>query len=331
VEADMARAGVDAPQPLDAAEQWPIAYGNAARTGHMKALPGDVTSTTMSELWTMPFDTALSGSSSEYPYHVYEDLEMLRKPSLQGGRSAPNRKQLISRWQQQGWAPAGEMLLCDGRIYYKSSDRVVCRDVRTGDLLWMGRRNKFQLDQLSMLYMQRGQQLELPANPTEVMLFGDRIHQGMAISDGWLFNIEGPLNDDFGSPPVQPHDHRRRRHGGSVVRARRNFLAAYDAANGKLQWHRSAAADGDEGGKFDVGFLAAPVPFARFLLAPVIDGGSLWVYALEKKTGKTAWKSFLCDDPTSGASPWSPVALAVDGGDAYVSTGAGVKWFWKSQ
>ncbi len=328
VEADMAREGIDAVHLAHASEYWPIAYGNSARTGHMKALPGKVTATTMSELWTQQFDfTPFSPSTNDYPYQVYKELEQLSKrpisPQQQAGPQS--REALLGRWKQRGWSPAGDALLADGHVYYKASDRVVCRDVQTGDLIWAGRSNKFQLDQLSAIYLQRGQQLGYPASANEAMLFGDRIHQGMAISDGWLFNIEGPLIDDFGSIPPQPGVQQGRRfgYGGSIARARRNWMAAYDATNGKLKWHRSAGG-AEEGGKFDVGFMSAPVPFARFLLVPVIDGGSLWVYALEKTTGETVWKSFLCDDPASGASPWSPVALAVDGGDAYISTGAGV-------
>ena len=106
-------------------------------------------------------------------------------------------------------------------------------------------------------------------------------------------------------------------------RTRTNFLCAYDAVNGKFKWMRTADG-GVEGSKFDVGYMAAPVPHAKFLLVPVSDNGSLWLHALEKANGKLAWKTFLCEDPMSGASPWSPVGLAVDGGDAYIATGGGV-------
>ena len=330
IEADLSREGIDKPQYVGASQQWTMPYGNPARTGHMLPLPGSMTSTTMSELWTQDFEMSVATShSSEYPYQIYEDFDLLRRSKL--GRppqstTPASRDQMLQRWEQGGWAPAGDMLLAGGKAYFKASDRVVCRDLQTGELVWMGRKNRFQPDKLSLLYMQRGQQLGKPTNIAEVMLFGDRIHQGMAISDGWLFNVEGAVVDDFNNPAPQPNLNQRRGYGygGMAGRARTNWMAAYDAANGKLKWHRSAGGDDEEGGMFDVGFMAAPVPFARFLIVPVIDGGSLWVYALEKKTGRTAWKSFLCDDPDSGASPWSPVAVAIDGGDAYVSTGAGV-------
>ena len=345
IEADLNREGIDKPQLVDASRQWNMAFGNPSRTGHMQSLPGSMTASTMSELWTQQFDISVATtSSSEYPYQVYEDFERLRRTELgspQPINSPVSRDTIVEHWESNGWAPAGEMLMSAGNAYYKAGDRVVCRSLETGELLWMGRKNRFQPDKLSLMYAQRGAQLGMPTNTAEVMLFGDRIHQGMAVSDGWLFNIEGALLDDFNNTPVAPNQNQARfgRYGGTVGRARTNWMAAYDAVNGKLKWHRSAGEDsvgegsagGDNGGaqgtnaaRFDVGFMAAPVPFARFLIVPVIDGGSLWVYALEKKTGKTAWKSFLCDDPDSGASPWSPVAIAIDGGDAYVSTGSGV-------
>ena len=330
VEADLSREGIDKVALLNASRQWTMPYGNPARTGHMQSLPGSMTSTTMSELWTQEFNTSVSTSlASEYPYQIYEDFDRLKRQAIPRpiASSPASRDQMLQRWEQGGWAPTGEMLMADGRAYYKASDRVVCRDLATGELVWMGRKNRFQPDKLSLMYMQRGSQLGTPTNIAEVMLFGDRIHQGMAISDGWLFNVEGAMVDDFGSTPAQPNQ-QGRRYGYNAMagRARTNWMAAYDARNGKLKWYRSASDDekNAEGAKFDIGFMAAPLPFARFLLVPVIDGGSLWVYALEKKTGKTAWKSYLCDDPDVGASPWSPIALAVDGGDAYVSTGAGV-------
>ena len=209
-----------------------------------------------------------------------------------------------------------------GLVYYKAPDRIVCRDLETGRLVWMGRRNRYQPDQMSLIFAQQNGGGGGPVQPAEMMLFGDRVHQGMTVSDGMLFNIEGDLFDGFSEGPRQPQQPVYG-YGFSPRRTRRNWLAAYNAVNGKLRWYRNAQTD-EHGGKFDVGFLAAPVPFARFLIVPVSDNGALWLYALEKKTGDLVWKTFLCEDPTSGANPWSPVAVAIDGGDAYVSTGAGV-------
>lgn len=326
---DMKREGITAVQTASATDDWPIDYGNSARTGHMKSLPKAITGKTLSELWTGEFETAVQVAGGRQQPQVYEEfdrLKRLRRPyqgTPQQQQVDQSRADLVARWTQTGWQPAGHVLIHQGQVYYKSSDRVVASNLQTGELVWMGRRNRFQMDQLSLIYAQQGGANGRPASPPEVLLFGDRVHQGMVISDGLLFNIEGELFDDFGQVST-PQGGREVQYGygGSVQRSRRNWLAAYEAQNGKLKWHRSAG--GEENGKFEVGFLAAPVPFARFLLAPISDNGALWLIGMDKLTGNTVWKTFLCDDPTSGASPWSPVAVAVDGGDAYVSTGAGV-------
>jgi outer membrane protein assembly factor BamB len=144
----------------------------------------------------------------------------------------------------------------------------------------------------------------------------------MLVSDGLLYTVDGPLVD---APVAQPTNDLNRGFNFQNVprRTRTNFLSAYDAENGKFKWIRSP--DGSEnGGKFDLGFMAAPVPYAKFLLVPVSDSGAIWLYALEKATGHLVWKTFLCEDPVGGANPWSSVGLAVGGGDAYVATGGGV-------
>ncbi|HTN75071.1 MAG TPA: PQQ-binding-like beta-propeller repeat protein, partial [Pirellulaceae bacterium] len=110
-------------------------------------------------------------------------------------------------------------------------------------------------------------------------------------------------------------------------RTRRNWLAAYEARTGKARWYRSAddAEKETEAGKTatDIGFLAAPTPYGNLLLAPVTDGGTIWLYALSRNDGKTIWKTYLCDEPQGGASQWSTVGVAIDGRDAYVSCGTG--------
>jgi outer membrane protein assembly factor BamB len=73
------------------------------------------------------------------------------------------------------------------------------------------------------------------------------------------------------------------------------------------------------------GFMAAPIGFGEFILVPVNNGGSISIYALDPANqGKTVWNSFLCDEPESGAEPWSPINLSIDGSDLFVNTGMGV-------
>jgi outer membrane protein assembly factor BamB len=71
-------------------------------------------------------------------------------------------------------------------------------------------------------------------------------------------------------------------------------------------------------------FMASPVACGGLLLVPVSDGGTIFLMAVSPSDGKTRWRTQLCDDPLSGATPWSPIGVAVDGQEAYVVAGTGL-------
>src|ERR1051325_10007036 len=107
--------------------------------------------------------------------------------------------------------------------------------------------------------------LSKPKTPLEVLLFGDRVHQSLALAEGVVYSIEGKRmmsgeNPPASTPPVQ--------WGTTTRRSRGNWLTAYHAGGGKALWTRSAT-DEDKAGTPDVGFLAAPTPCSSLLLAPV--------------------------------------------------------------
>ncbi|MFM7741319.1 MAG: PQQ-binding-like beta-propeller repeat protein, partial [Planctomycetota bacterium] len=89
-------------------------------------------------------------------------------------------------------------------------------------------------------------------------------------------------------------------------------------------------ADGQAGNKEpefiqNGGFMGAPVQFANALLVPVNQGGAIHIYALDvNRKGRTLWKTFLCDEPDTGAEPWAPIQLSLDGSDLFAATGMGV-------
>ncbi len=229
---------------------------------------------------------------------------------------------LGQRWQDGGWFPSGQILLSAGRMYYKSDQRLVCCDAATGKVLWMGRRNGFQPGALSQQFARAGGGGGSPMSPSEVRFFGDRVHQATSILGDCVYCVEGPLLEGEASASGNAR-HSHHSHGNVPGRTRINWLSAYDAATGKFKWRRSTNEENpsDSG---NGGFLAAPAAFGDLLLVPVIDGGTLWLLALDSlDNGKTVWKTYLCDEPEGGCSPWSPVAVAVEGSDAYVATGAG--------
>ena len=204
-----------------------------------------------------------------------------------------------------------------------------------------GRRNK-----------RNSKQAVPPASVSEVQFFGDAIAAQMSIVDRVLYSIEGKIDDSVAGGASGRTG--RIQAGGGVIwgqgftRQRFNHLVAYDLdRDGYVKWQvprqLDAAAkrqlqltpeeadanedDNQEESPFlsDGGFMAAPIGYRQTLIAPVNRSGSIWVYALDPADqGKTLWKVYLCEEPSTGAAAWSPINLSIDGSDLFVSCGLGV-------
>ena len=180
-----------------------------------------------------------------------------------------------------------------------------------------------------------------PSSVPEVQLYGDQIAAQMSIVDNVLYSIEGDADDGVVSRRIQVQ--RNTNWGQGYTRSRSNRLVAYDLdKQGTVRWQLPVqfAAQQNRPGPdeaFDAideeatGFLAeggamgAPVGFGDSILVPINRGGAIWVYALDPRNGgKTIWKSFLCEEPSTGATAWSPINLSIDGSDVFVSCGLGV-------
>lgn len=220
--------------------------------------------------------------------------------------------------------------------------------------------NRFAIDQATttrqMIRRQFGSRIirsnvkkrdEGPVSPTsvpEVQLFGDQIAAQMSIHNGVLYSIEGDADNGIVSRRVAVQ--RNTNWGQGYTRDRTNRLVAYDLNNdATVLWQlpvqfsprqvrpgpdaalEDEALEDEEATGYLVegGMMGAPVGFAESIVVPVNRGGAIWVYALDPKNdGKTIWKSFLCDEPATGAAAWSPINLSVDGSDVFVSCGLGV-------
>jgi outer membrane protein assembly factor BamB len=301
----------------------------AAHRSTMPALPADATAKTLTELW-----------SHEYPLLFNEHalnaamFGMVDGRSRSGQKTQVSREEVIQRWQQNGWVPSGKLLFADDRVYFKTNSDLSCWRIAGESLepIWRSAwHNEFAADeysqQMTLMAMSMGVQADAsrqPRSPAEIFMFGDQIAQDMSIHDGKIYSIEGRRvqSSDLGNAPAGQH--RQINFQATPRRARVNWLAAYDLRTGKAKWHRGADEEVKEGAEGGLGFMAAPVPCGNLLLAPVTDGGSTWLYALSPQDGRTVWKTYLCDEPPGGCNPWSPVAVAVAGRDAYVLPGAGV-------
>lgn len=333
VDQDAGEAAKTAALVSAASQNWHMAMGNPSRSGRMKGLPVDATSKTLTELWTQEFPLQLETTAANQ-YGMVGPAVFVRSGRVRQNQPQPvSREQLITQWKQNKWSPTPQLLFDNGKVYIKSNDDIACFSTNANSdkphwrSVWL---NQFEMDSMSnhlaMMAMNYGGQMPATSRPKtlpEIMLFGDRVHQAMSISNGTIYSIEGKrVSKESGPAPIvgQP---RGFQYGVQPRRARSNFLAAYEASSGKAKWHRSAS-DEDKEGSQDVGFLAAPVPYGNLLLAPMTDGGTIWLYGLDSKDGSTIWKAYLCDEPAGGCNPWSTVGVSVDGRDAYVLCGTGV-------
>jgi outer membrane protein assembly factor BamB len=325
-----------------AAREWHMDLGNSTRTGHMPALPAEATSRTLSELWVQEYPLAVTGGPN--PGGPYATVVMGGGIVMMGGfpssgitqqnqPQAVSREDFVAKWREHGWRPTQQLLLDGGRVYVKTADSLIAYPLAAHDdrpawkSLW---RNQYELDGMSQMmgmmainygYNNLNLPRSKPSSAPEVLLFGDRVHQGMSIAGDVLYSLEGKAISETGTP--RPAAAKPFQYNVTPRRTRSNWLTAYSAVGGKMRWTR-AASDEDKEGSSDVGFLAAPVPCGNLLLVPVTDAGTIWLTALSAADGATVWKTYLCDEPQGGAAPWAPVAIAVDGREAYLSVGCGV-------
>ena len=284
--------------------------GSAARTGAMPALPAAATSRTLSELWVREFplealplndgtnDVCVRGGASRPAVSVACCGRGLGCREFATRRQFRRARSSIAQWRAGGWRPTGRRAL-------RRRPRIF-EDARPARLLWGrqhspispfgNRRGKTTTNstalsqQLAMMAAAMGGNLPQPSlgeakDAARGLLFGDRVHQSLAIADGVVYSLEGKRIDE------------RR----SQARRRQTVSMGHDAAalahqlahglsgqrrQGPLDPH--APATRTKTGTSDVGFLAAPTPCGSLLLAPVTDGGTMWLFGLDRATGKTA-------------------------------------------
>ncbi|MFN9768405.1 MAG: hypothetical protein ACK56J_04960 [Planctomycetota bacterium] len=251
----------------------------------------------------------------------------------------------VEKWQELGWRPTGELLLAGGKVIFRSPIDVSAWNTGLAGTsawrsLWMNSYEADDATRMSQMFRMNyggraGGRSRKPETTGQTLSFGDRIHSQMSLNGDLLCTIEGQHPDTV--------SHRMGKNQGipwnsTFRRTRNNFLCAYEVSTGRLLWTLPAAnAPGtpqpppaDQGGKEaeflqSGGFMGPPVQFGNALLVPVNQGGAINIYALDlKRQGRTLWKTFLCDEPDTGAEPWAPIQLSIDGSDLFAPTGMGV-------
>ena len=342
---------------------WTMPLGDPRRWGVMPGVPDEVMASDLAAVWQYYFSP-----SDQYKWTDAKGAILIGSDSYSDNaegtmNSAENR--LVRAWQDKAWRPAGDLLLNDGLVYFKTGadltvwnpDRAEAVDldraeeVRVADAVqWRSVwRNSFEIDPATLMiqtirrswggYGNRGGKTpasEKPESVAEVQLFGDGIQQQMSIHKGILYSLEGKFFDDRSSRRPQRISPQW---NTTFRRTRSNYLTAYDSRTGEVFWtlpkqlnENVSESDNDLAAEVQqspwleaAGFMSAPIGFGDLIIVPVNNGGSISVYALDpNREGKTVWKSFLCDEPESGAEPWSAIELSLDGSDLFVNCGLGV-------
>ena len=339
VEADIQRSGRPATNFIRADKVWPMSMGGAGRRGvmlHPERLPLK----SAAPAWIQSYDLKLPESWPDLPADTDKAVALnVDDPFGRGlGRSSTSRKPSTPKamnesWLKHGWIPSARVLFEFGNVYFKTHNRLVCADAQSGELRWLGFRNDYPSRAASYYNRTTADVIgRAPVDNNEISNFADSIHQSMCIVGDKLLTLQG-IPVDFteeravaANQPVDPMLRRRmmiNRATTGVSRMRENRLVAYHARNGKLQWMRSANEPGIEMVKKSC-FAGPPVPYAGFVLVPVLEGNGMYLVALDSESGVTQWRTFLGDEPSSGSAQNGSVVISVDGGEAYVATGAGL-------
>ncbi len=337
---------------------WLMRMGNSRRYGVMPSLPNGFTDSDLVAKWQFyvdPRDRYSKSSDAEGKFIVAQKFD---EKIIRNTQTSTETK-LLKRWNDQAWRPAGHLLLDNNKMYFKAPADLVAFDLNqirkapedsdaATRVLWKSLwRNSFMEDDATRMmaqirkswsgYAQRQQvnfATDAPSTRPEVQLFGDEIHQQMSIHNGILYSIEGHRFDTTNDAPNQPVTPQW---NATFRRTRSNYLTAYDAETGMVQWRLPRAVTEKPGENNIVdeetespwlesgGMMSAPIGYGEMILTAVNQGGSISIYAIDPlQEGKTIWKSFLCDEPDTSASPWSPINLSIDGSDLFVTCGMGV-------
>lgn len=295
---------------------------------------------TLEVAWSQSFDLRLPADWVVLPEATRPSLPDVsdpfqqNRPRNQTQTPPPRRPDPVARWRQV-LKPVGQMLIRGDRIFFKSDDRVVACNATTGELEWLGTRHRLVLDENTRLSSRRRYGSSnvtaqaFPQTAEEYLLFGDRVHQSMTLTEDTLYVLEGEPLDFRETPPETRPVNPPRRFGvraSTPGRFRDNRLVAYEADTGKLKWYRPAteAAAPNLPTLARAGFSRAPLPYGSLLVLPVHEENALWLTGLDQSTGETRWRTFLCDEPAGECQGLLPVAVTVNSGDAYVGSGAGL-------
>ena len=345
------------------ASNYIVPMGDEKRYGTMPAVPASMMEQDLVAIWQYYYEPKTKYKKAADAEGAMLTGTEAHGSSVKSTVNSSERS-LITAWRDKNWRPAGHLLFQDDRVFFKTgadvsawSRKKVVEASRQNKVeksvddaiawrsVW---HNTFEQDEATKAMEMVRQSTGItrrgtggtttgvtPTGPMQVQLFGDTIYQQMSIHKNQLFAIEGKSFGDTQTNIVTTTT--RPQWNASVRRTRSNYLTCYNSVNGHVQWSLPKEVEDDVDAAAAIvedeepdwlaggGFMSAPIGYGDTILVPVNVGGAISIYALDpKQEGKTIWKSFLCDEPETGAVPWSAINLSIDGSDLFVSCGMGV-------
>ena len=292
---------------------WPMALGAATRDGVMAGLPGKVVEG--DSLW-------LDQPVLEFDFKV---PELVGKNQVMGTpqQGAQGRQEIVSRWEKGGWTPTSQVLLKEGKAFFKTHNELRWYDLSNRKLVETIAQPALKLDAGARIWAQNyyygPQKPETPSSTEEIAMFGDRIAKSMSLIGDTLYHLEGRVFVGGPNARIMVWNNNKQ----TTLQMTERLCAVDTSEEGKgnrIKWRYPVDADSQT----DMRFLAPPVPSGDRLLVPMLRNGELFLTAIDAASGKQLWNTLLCMPPNDDSSRWATVGVAVVGSEAYVATGYGV-------
>jgi outer membrane protein assembly factor BamB/tetratricopeptide (TPR) repeat protein len=288
LEAEVRAAAATAAAP--ASNVWAMAYGGSERAG---APPIPCRDLATNESWVVAWGVNLD------PSLIYDD-ELDNAVSTNRTRGV-SRNAVVADMTRANRRPSEGTLFSGNRAWLSRADESVVADLDSG------------------LVLQR-----VPTTAGSVASYwGSANSLAVAAS---LIGGRGYRIVDGNNPALRSSGRRGKRITDMPCG---NALAAYDTATGKQLWRLGRefppGAQGKAGDRWRVNairFVSSPVACAGRLLAPVDDGTSLGVVALDAESGAAVWRRHVAYGSMESLPRMTP--LTVDGAAVYLCSGRGV-------
>ncbi len=296
---------------------WPIRFGNPSRTAQLPDTHDTAAQDGDDHLWAQAwvYKHPLLASSLQWGGH---------REYYSGGRS---RLQMVQRWREHHWLPTTQMRYAQDRLLFKTHAHLVCMDRNSGEVLWQRQEGEDEpvrqfAHSVTSYRSSSSDDSAYPSTLEERMLFGDEVRKCISIVDHTVFMIEHhrPNAGRSRNEHQMVRRHMMNHNGAEAVGTQ---LSAIDLDTGKLKW-RLGRQPGSNTPLNGATFLATPIKADGHLLLPVLENDEVRLVALDPKSGKLRWKTFLCAPRETELQPWTPTVIACADGEAYVASGHGV-------